>query len=84
MESSSSKNESNVSPRAISLTLSGNKVRFHKTLIDMMRVKVTHIKLWVAFWVDNDTHFRSFYGHFHCFKETASIVCKTNDAITDG
>ena len=41
-------------------------------------------KLWAAFWVDNDTHFRSFYGHFYCFKKTASIVRKTKDAITDG
>ena len=43
-----------------------------------------HIKLWIAFWVDNDTHFCSFYFHFYCFKETASIVRKTKDAITDG
>ena len=49
-----------------------------------MTLKTAHIKLWVAFWVDNDTHFRSFYGHFYCFKETASIVLKTKDAITDG
>ena len=49
-----------------------------------MTLKTAHIKLWVAFWVDNDTHFPSIYGHFYCFQETASIVRKTKDAITDG
>ena len=35
------------------------------------------------FRVDNDTNFRSFYGHFYCFQESAPIVRKTKVAITD-
>ena len=42
-----------------------------------------HLKLLVALWVDNDTHFRSFYGHFYCFKETVSVVRKTKDVFTE-
>ena len=33
------------------------------------------------FWVDNTTHFRSFYGLFHCLREGASIVRKTKVAF---
>ena len=35
------------------------------------------------FSVDKDTHFRSFYGHFHCVQESATIVRKTKVVITD-
>ena len=32
------------------------------------------------FWIDNDKMSRSFYGHFYCFKESAFVVCKTNNS----
>ena len=32
------------------------------------------------FWIDDDKNFRSFYGHFYCFKESAFVVCKTNNS----
>ena len=32
------------------------------------------------FWIDDDKNFRSFYVHFYCFKESAFVVCKTNNS----
>ena len=37
----------------------------------------------IKFWVDNTTHFRSFYGLFLCLRERAFIVRETKVAIIE-